>query len=171
MGRARSSGSSRSSLAPRTTTTTRSAAPAPAPAAAPAAHHSNTPAAAPHHPPAPAAAPAAPPAIQVEHKGPGLLGSIVQGFMFGTGSAVANRAVDAVLGPRTIVHEHKNEEAAPAPVPPAATPAAAGAFNTGSMPQCNAEFSQYQRCLEINNNDMEACRSYFDMLASCQRRL
>jgi phosphoribosylaminoimidazole-succinocarboxamide synthase len=38
---------------------------------------------------------------------------------FGVGSAVANRAVDAVMGPRTVHHEHSNAPApaaAPAPV-------------------------------------------------------
>lgn len=36
---------------------------------------------------------------------------------FGTGSAVAHRAVDAVLGPRTIQHETVVSEAAVAPAP------------------------------------------------------
>lgn len=35
---------------------------------------------------------------------------------FGTGSAVAHRAVDAVMGPRTIQHETVVAEAAAAPV-------------------------------------------------------
>ena len=38
---------------------------------------------------------------------------------FGTGSAVAHRAVDAVMGPRTIQHETVASEAAGAPVPTA----------------------------------------------------
>lgn len=36
---------------------------------------------------------------------------------FGTGSAVAHRAVDAVMGPRTIQHETVASEAAAAPAP------------------------------------------------------
>lgn len=36
---------------------------------------------------------------------------------FGTGSAVAHRAVDAVVGPRTIQHETVVSEAAAAPAP------------------------------------------------------
>lgn len=39
------------------------------------------------------------------------------GMAFGTGSAVAHRAVDAVLGPRTIQHETVVSEAAAAPAP------------------------------------------------------
>ena len=38
---------------------------------------------------------------------------------FGTGSAVAHRAVDAVMGPRTIQHETVASEAAGAPAPTA----------------------------------------------------
>lgn len=38
--------------------------------------------------------------------------SSVTGMAFGTGSAVAHRAVDAVLGPRTIQHETVVTEAA-----------------------------------------------------------
>lgn len=39
------------------------------------------------------------------------------GMAFGTGSAVAHRAVDSVLGPRTIQHETVVSEAAAAPAP------------------------------------------------------
>ena len=44
---------------------------------------------------------------------------ILSGMAFGTGSAMAHRAVDAVLGPRTIQHETvASEAAAAAPAPP-----------------------------------------------------
>ena len=36
---------------------------------------------------------------------------------FGTGSAMAHRAADAVMGPRTIQHETVGSEAAAAPAP------------------------------------------------------
>lgn len=44
------------------------------------------------------------------------------GMAFGTGSAVAHRAVDAVMGPRTIQHETVASE-----VPAAAAPTTIGA--------------------------------------------
>ncbi|XP_057978188.1 uncharacterized protein LOC131164767 isoform X1 [Malania oleifera] len=47
----------------------------------------------------------------------GLGSTIAQGMAFGTGSAVAHRAVDAVMGPRTIQHETVSSEGAAAPVP------------------------------------------------------
>lgn len=40
--------------------------------------------------------------------------SFVTGMAFGTGSAIAHRAVDAVMGPRTIQHESVVSEAAAA---------------------------------------------------------
>ena len=43
----------------------------------------------------------------------------VLGMAFGTGSAMAHRAVDAVMGPRTIQHETVVSEAAAAPAAPA----------------------------------------------------
>lgn len=45
--------------------------------------------------------------------------SLIAGMAFGTGSAVAHRAVDAVMGPRTIQHETVANEAAASPVPTA----------------------------------------------------
>ncbi|KAH8931730.1 hypothetical protein BDL97_19G036800 [Sphagnum fallax] len=39
----------------------------------------------------------------------GMAGTVAQGVAFGTGSAVAHRAVDAVMGPRSIQHENVEE--------------------------------------------------------------
>lgn len=55
---------------------------------------------------------------------------------FGTGSAVAHRAVDAVMGPRTIQHETVvGEAAAAAPVPTA---------NTFGNDSCNVHTKAFQ---------------------------
>jgi coiled-coil-helix-coiled-coil-helix domain-containing protein 10 len=56
------------------------------------------------------------------------------GMAFGTGSAVAHRAVDAVMGPRTIQHETVVSEAG------AAAPAASS-MNTDS---CNIHSKAFQ---------------------------
>ena len=45
------------------------------------------------------------------------------GLAWGTGTAVAHRAVDAIMGPRTVTHEHVGAPQAPASAP-AAYPAA-----------------------------------------------
>merc|ERR1719201_1388238 len=46
----------------------------------------------------------------------GLMGSLASGMATGVGMSVANRAVDAVMGPRQteIVHRHEGAPAAPA---------------------------------------------------------
>jgi hypothetical protein len=95
----------------------------PRPGAAPppgnAAHHSapHAPHGAPMHSAAPPPA-MAPMGAQAPAMGGGgglmggLMGTVVQGMAFGTGSAVANRAVDAVMGPRQVEHVHTNTPAA-----------------------------------------------------------
>ena len=42
----------------------------------------------------------------------GMAGTIMQGMAFGTGSAIANRAVDSVMGPRQVEHVHTGAPAA-----------------------------------------------------------
>jgi len=55
---------------------------------------------------------------------------------FGTGSAVAHRAVDAIMGPRTIQHETVvTEAAAAAPAPTA---------NTFGSDACNVHTKAFQ---------------------------
>jgi hypothetical protein len=48
----------------------------------------------------------------------GLMGSVVTGMAMGTGSAVAHRAVDSMMGPRQVEHVHAGA--------PAAAPASSG---------------------------------------------
>lgn len=60
----------------------------------------------------------------------GLAGTVMQGMAFGGGSAVANRAIDSVMGPRQVEHVHSG-------APPAA-PAADGTF---FLPICLASVS------------------------------
>lgn len=56
----------------------------------------------------------------------GLMGTMVQGMAFGTGSAVANRAVDSVMGPRQVEHVHNGAEGAAAPAVAAGAAPAGG---------------------------------------------
>lgn len=56
---------------------------------------------------------------------------------FGTGSAVAHRAVDAVMGPRTIQHEAVVSEAAAAVPAPTAS-------NMGGSDVCNMHTKAFQ---------------------------
>ena len=84
----------------------------PPPAAAAPMHHAPPPAAPmsappPMYAPPPAAAPAAGGGMLS-----GIMGSVVTGMAMGTGSAIANRAVDSVLGPRQIEMVHTGGAAA-----------------------------------------------------------
>ena len=119
---------------------------APAPAAAPA-----------QQAPPPAAAPAAaPPAVAPSSGGmfSGLMGSMMSGVATGTGMAVANRAVDAVMGPRQteVVHRH---EGAPAPA-------------ASSQPACQFQQDQLTQCMK-SSSDASSCQSFMDALKACQQ--
>jgi len=84
----------------------------------------------------------------------GLMGSMASGMAMGTGMAVANRAVDAVMGPRQTEVVHKSD-----------APAAAAA----SAPEkCFDERSWVKQCMEQSNNDQSSCTYYFDLLKQCQ---
>lgn len=60
----------------------------------------------------------------------------------GTGSAIAHRAVDAVVGPRTIHHEHGGA--------PEAAPAAPVA--------CSNQTKAFEQCLDSSNGDIASCQ-------------
>ncbi|KAF8404735.1 hypothetical protein HHK36_009624 [Tetracentron sinense] len=92
----------------------------------------------------------------------GALGStIAQGMAFGTGSAVAHRAVDAVMGPRTIQHEAVVSEAAAAPAPTM--------NSVGGSDACNNHSKAFQDCLNNYGSDISKCQFYLDMLSECRR--
>ncbi|XP_057787972.1 uncharacterized protein LOC131005170 isoform X2 [Salvia miltiorrhiza] len=121
-------------------------------------------AATPRNPPQPVRQ-APPPAPVHSSSGGSMLGggigsTIAQGAAFGTGSAVAHRAVDAVMGPRTIQHEAVVSEAI-APTPTAS--------NTGGSDACNVQTKAFQDCLNSSGSDISKCQFYMDMLADCRR--
>lgn len=140
--------------------------PAVAPQHAPAAHQQPSQHAAPA---APAAAPGGGGLLS------GLAGTVMQGMAFGGGSEVARRAIDGVMGPRTVVHEHQNGEAVQ-PMPAAQGEAVMQALDTGSAQtnrkveqQCGDEVLQFQKCLTDNNNNFQTCSFYFDVLNQCKK--
>ncbi|GLC41462.1 hypothetical protein PLESTB_001009100 [Pleodorina starrii] len=116
-------------------------------------------------PPSLMAAPAAaaPPAVSSGGGGimSGLIGTVVQGAALGTGTAIAHRAVDAVMGPRTVVHEHQG---APAPTP--AAPASV-AMPPAEGP-CGGQVKAFAECMSKNSGDMGACQWYFDAMQQCK---
>ncbi|KAF2294229.1 hypothetical protein GH714_008424 [Hevea brasiliensis] len=93
----------------------------------------------------------------------GIGSTIAQGMAFGTGSAVAHRAVDAVLGPRTIQHETVVSEAA-------ATAPAPTASNTWiSVFKYLAFGFEVKFCVNNFGSDISKCQFYMDMLSECRK--
>ncbi|XP_029120788.2 uncharacterized protein [Elaeis guineensis] len=109
----------------------------------------------------------APPPAPVQGGGGSVLGgigsTIAQGMAFGMGSGVAHRAVDAVLGPRTIQHETVAAEA------PAAAAAAAPTSNAVGTDACNIHSKAFQDCINNFGSDISKCQFYLDMLNECRR--
>lgn len=115
--------------------------------------------------PAPAPVSHAPPPAPMQSSGGGsMLGgigsTIAQGMAFGTGSAVAHRAVDAVMGPRTIQHETVASEA-----PAAAAPTTSSAGSDA----CSVHTKAFQDCINSSGSDIGKCQFYMDMLNECRR--
>jgi len=110
----------------------------------------------------PAPAPAAkPPAPMQQSSGGGMLSgigsTIAQGMAFGTGSAIAHRAVGAVAGSMS-----GGEEAAPAPVDQYQQ-------TEFAAPQmCSSDKQMFYECLQMNKGDQESCRFLYDALKDCQ---
>ncbi|XP_031114456.1 coiled-coil-helix-coiled-coil-helix domain-containing protein 10, mitochondrial-like isoform X2 [Ipomoea triloba] len=121
---------------------------------------------APRRAPPPAPVNHAPPPAPVQSSGGGsMLGNIgstiAQGMAFGTGSAVAHRAVDAVMGPRTVQHEMVG-----GPAPDAQAPTT---NSVGGSDACGMHTKAFQDCLNSSGNDISKCQFYMDMLSECRR--
>ncbi|TYZ63016.1 hypothetical protein PybrP1_008473 [[Pythium] brassicae (nom. inval.)] len=136
----------------------RSSRPAPAPARrAPAPAQPKRPA------PAPAktqSAPAPAPVQQSQGGGMlgGLMGTVAQGMAFGTGSAIAHRAVGAVANSFGGSSEGEQQEA---PV--------AQAAETTAAPVCFRDQKAFLDCLNVNQNDISACQFYLDQFNQCKQ--
>ncbi|CAL9077080.1 unnamed protein product [Musa acuminata var. zebrina] len=107
----------------------------------------------------------APPPAPVQGGGSilgGIGSTIAQGVAFGTGSAVAHRAVDAVMGPRTFQHETIASEA-----PTAASPA--NPVNYAGTDACSIHSKAFQDCINNYGSDISKCQFYLDMLNECRR--
>ncbi|KAI4375900.1 hypothetical protein MLD38_013716 [Melastoma candidum] len=104
----------------------------------------------------------APPPAPVPSSSGGLLSgigsTIAQGVAFGTGSAVAHRAVDSIMGPRTVQHEMVGGPAAAEPV-----------ANASSTDACSIHSKAFQDCVNNFGSDISKCQFYMDMLSECRK--
>jgi hypothetical protein len=112
---------------------------------------------------APAATQQSAPPATAPSSGGGMLSgigsTIMQGMAFGTGSAIANRAVDSVMGPRTMQVEHVGQDG---------EPMSRGSNSQSSGGQCGDEMGSFNQCMKDQGNDVNACKMYFDLLSQCQ---
>lgn len=97
----------------------------------------------------------------------GLASTVAQGMAFGTGSAIAHRAVGAAAGAFS-----GGGEAGEGPAPQAVYDS-----STGASPQAAAQLSgacsndkqMFYECLQVNKGDQQSCSFLYDQLQSCQR--
>ncbi|VVB13803.1 unnamed protein product [Arabis nemorensis] len=109
---------------------------------------------------------APPPATaQASNGGGSMLGNIgstiVEGIGFGTGSSIAHRAVDFVMGPRTFRTETVVSETASAASPVANTKVSSGS--------CDIHSKAFQDCVNKFGSDISKCQYYMDMLSQCKK--
>ena len=71
-----------------------------------------------------------------------IFGSVIHGAALGTGSQLAGRALDSLIGPKKI--EINNSE------------------------KCSNEIDLYTNCIN-NNNDLTLCKNYFELLTQCRK--
>ncbi|KAH7387253.1 hypothetical protein KP509_16G012700 [Ceratopteris richardii] len=95
----------------------------------------------------------------------GLGATIAQGMAFGTGSAIAHRTIDGIMGPRTVTHEHVTTEALATSV--AGAPSltiVSGADACANQPKV------FQDCINAYGSDIGKSQFYIDMLLNECRR-
>ena len=95
----------------------------------------------------------------------GLGRTIMEGMAFGTGSAIAHRAVGAVAGSMF-------GGAAPAPAEGAAAPEAAAAAAAPSRGQqdCAPFMRDFSACVAEHRDDIAQCQMYSDSFTACQQQ-
>ncbi|KAK9071074.1 hypothetical protein SSX86_009642 [Deinandra increscens subsp. villosa] len=106
-----------------------------------------------------------PPAPVQSGSGGSMLGgfgsAVAEGVAFGAGNAVAHRAVDAVIGPRTIRHE-----TVPAAAAASSESVASGSSNSDA---CGTHYKAFQDCINSSGSDISKCQFYMDMLSECRK--
>lgn len=113
---------------------------------------------------APASRPAAaPPAVQSSGGGmlSGIGSTIAQGMAFGTGSAIAHRAVGAAANAMTGGGSEQYAAPAPLEMQQEQSQQLQGA--------CAQDKQMFFECLKVNQGDQNSCSFLYETLQSCQR--
>eukprot|EP01006_Ploeotia_vitrea_P035267 TRINITY_DN65849_c8_g9_i1.p1 TRINITY_DN65849_c8_g9~~TRINITY_DN65849_c8_g9_i1.p1 ORF type:complete len:153 (-),score=38.68 TRINITY_DN65849_c8_g9_i1:87-545(-) len=111
-------------------------------------------------PPAPQQQQRAPPPQQQSTGGGGILSgigsTIMQGMAFGTGSAIAHRAVGAVAGGLSGNNDNQQQQQQPQQQQPVVP------FS------CQDDYKAFTQCMNDNPNNIQACDFYMQSLQQCQ---
>lgn len=106
-------------------------------------------------------------ALQPQQKSGGFLsnmmGTVASGMASGVGFGVAQRAVDAVMGPRHVEVSHQNNNAH-------MNQAAAASSERSSDYRCKPLRDELNQCL-TRHSDISLCQNYADSLKSCQQSM
>jgi len=91
--------------------------------------------------------------------------TIVQGMAFGTGSAIAHRAVGAVAGSMSGGGDDRAVEGAPVN--------ASVSSGDAARPEesCELPTTKFYDCLESHNGNIGDCQLFFDLMQQCQKDL
>jgi coiled-coil-helix-coiled-coil-helix domain-containing protein 10 len=113
-------------------------------------------------PPQQSSVPAMPPQQQSGGMLAGIGSTIAQGMAFGTGSAIAHRAVGAVANSFGGGSESAPQQAAPA------------AYDQSQLSSqqltgaCAQDKAMFYECLQVNRGDQQACQFLYEQLKQCQ---
>ena len=89
--------------------------------------------------------------------GGGLLGTIAQGFAFGTGSAIAHRTIGAVADS----FSGSGDEEAPQQTQQS---------HQETLNSCDFDQQNFYQCLQRNTGDVDICNDLFRTLQQCQQQ-
>ena len=100
---------------------------------------------------------APPPAVPQRSTGGGFLGTMMQGFALGTGSAVAHEAIHGAVrsfsGGSEGEHAQQHQQVAP---------------QGGAAEACGAQQKAFLDCMQANGGEMTLCQYYFDAMQKCK---
>ncbi|PWA59145.1 hypothetical protein CTI12_AA388900 [Artemisia annua] len=88
-----------------------------------------------------------------------MVATVADGFIWSTGNAMAHRAMDAIMGPRTVQIENV----------PAAAPAAQVASSAAPADACASQNKAFYDCINTSGSDISKCQFYMDMLSQCRK--
>eukprot|EP00611_Tribonema_gayanum_P028502 TRINITY_DN7343_c0_g1_i1.p2 TRINITY_DN7343_c0_g1~~TRINITY_DN7343_c0_g1_i1.p2 ORF type:complete len:174 (-),score=46.37 TRINITY_DN7343_c0_g1_i1:552-998(-) len=93
----------------------------------------------------------------------GMASTVAQGFAFGTGSAMAHRAVGAVAGSFGGSGSEAEQQQEPA------AGASGGQYNQQSAAMaCDNDKQNFFKCLQEQNGNAASCQFLYESLQSCQ---